>query len=66
MPHPLSYSFSSDGSSVPAVNVVSGVVTSALVRGGGGVDGTSSRDVFSLVPVPEIDWLVESLRFSGY
>ena len=37
---------------------MSGVATSAL---GGGLDGAFSRDVFSLVPVPEIHWLLSDL-----
>ena len=37
---------------------MSGVATSAL---GGGSDGAFSRDVFSLVPVPEIHWLLSDL-----
>ena len=37
---------------------MSEVVTSAL---GSGSDGTSSRDVFSLVPVTEIHWLSSDL-----
>ena len=38
---------------------MSGVATSAL--GGWGLDGASSRNVFSLVPVPEIHWLLSDL-----
>ena len=37
---------------------MSRVTPSAL---GGGLDGAFSRDVFSLVPVPEIHWLLSDL-----
>ena len=48
--HPLSSSLSSAAASVPTASVVSGVAFSAF---GGGLDGSSSRDIFSVTPVPE-------------
>ena len=52
--------FPSDGSSVPTANVVLGVATLAL----GGVFGRCVLTVcFSLVPVPEIHWLLHLLFF---
>ena len=55
--HPLSSSVSATGASVPTVSVVSGVASSAL---GGGSDGSSSRGVLSVAPVPE-----DSVSVSG-
>ena len=54
----------SDGSSVPTVNLVSGVATSAWWGGGSGVFRRCVLTVcFSLVPVSEIHWLLSHLLF---